>query len=60
MQRMVDAERRCADEREALLDTISDLSTELELSRLLDSCCRAPSRCSAPPAAKRRHTTDQR
>ncbi len=37
MQRMVDAERRCADEREALLDTISDLSTELELSRLLEA-----------------------
>ena len=37
MQRMVDAERRCADEREALLDTISSLSTELELSRLLEA-----------------------
>jgi len=37
MQRMVDAERRRADEREALLDTISDLSTELELSRLLEA-----------------------
>ena len=37
MQRMVEIERRRADEREALLDTISDLSTELELSRLLQS-----------------------
>jgi PAS domain S-box-containing protein len=37
MHRMVDAERRRADEREALLDTISDLSTELELSRLLEA-----------------------
>ena len=31
------AERRRADEREALLATISDLSTELELSRLLEA-----------------------
>ena len=37
MHRMVDAERRRADEREALLDTITDLSTELELSRLLEA-----------------------
>lgn len=37
MHQMVASERRRADEREALLDTISDLSTELELSRLLES-----------------------
>jgi len=37
MQRMVEAERRRADERGALLDTISDLSTELELARLLQA-----------------------
>jgi len=37
MHQMVESERRRADEREALLDTISDLSTELELSRLLES-----------------------
>jgi len=37
MHRLVDAERRRADEREALLDTITDLSTELELSRLLEA-----------------------
>ena len=37
MHRMVATERRRADEREALLDTISDLSTELELSRLLEA-----------------------
>jgi len=37
MHEMVASERRRADEREALLDTISDLSTELELSRLLEA-----------------------
>ena len=37
MHRMVESERRRADEREALLDTISDLSTDLELSRLLEA-----------------------
>ena len=37
MHRIVESERRRADEREALLDTISDLSTELELSRLLEA-----------------------
>ncbi len=37
MHQMVESERRRADEREALLDTISDLSTDLELSRLLEA-----------------------
>ncbi|HEX9165528.1 MAG TPA: response regulator [Gemmatimonadales bacterium] len=36
-QGAAEAERRRADEREALLATISDLSAELELSRLLES-----------------------
>jgi PAS domain S-box-containing protein len=36
-QRILGAERRRADEREALLATIGDLSAELELSRLLDA-----------------------
>jgi hypothetical protein len=35
--RAVEVERRRADEREALLDTITDLSAELELSRLLQA-----------------------
>jgi len=35
--RVVDRERRRADEREALLATITDLSAELELSRLLEA-----------------------
>jgi len=35
--RTVEAERRRANEREALLATITDLSAELELSRLLES-----------------------
>ena len=36
-ERILAAERRRADEREALLATISDLSAELELSRLLEA-----------------------
>ena len=36
-RRLVAAERRRADERQALLDTITDLSGSLELSRLLDA-----------------------
>ena len=36
-QRILSAERRRADEREALLATIGDLSAELELSRLLEA-----------------------
>jgi hypothetical protein len=36
-QRLVAAERRRADERDALLATITDLSAELELSRLLEA-----------------------
>ena len=36
-QLLLAAERRRADEREALLATITDLSTELELSRLLEA-----------------------
>ncbi|HUG27732.1 MAG TPA: response regulator [Gemmatimonadales bacterium] len=35
--RLVEAERRRADEREALLATIADLSAELELSRVLET-----------------------
>jgi len=35
--RLIDAERRRADERQALLDNITDLSGSLELSRLLDA-----------------------
>jgi PAS domain S-box-containing protein len=35
--RVVESERRRADEREALLATITDLSAELELSRLLEA-----------------------
>jgi PAS domain S-box-containing protein len=37
LQRSAEAERHRADEREALLATISDLSAELELSRLLEA-----------------------
>jgi PAS domain S-box-containing protein len=36
-RRLASAERRRADERQALLDTITDLSGSLELSRLLDA-----------------------
>ena len=36
-RRLLGAERRRADEREALLATITDLSAELELSRLLEA-----------------------
>ena len=36
-RRLAAAERRRADERQALLDTITDLSGSLELSRLLDA-----------------------
>jgi PAS domain S-box-containing protein len=36
-RRLATAERRRADERQALLDTITDLSGSLELSRLLDA-----------------------
>jgi hypothetical protein len=35
--RLLEAERRRADEREALLDTIADLSAHLDLHRLLDA-----------------------
>jgi PAS domain S-box-containing protein len=35
--RLLEAERRRANEREALLDTIADLSAELKLNRLLDA-----------------------
>jgi PAS domain S-box-containing protein len=36
-RQLIHEERRRADEREALLDTIADLSSELELSRLLEA-----------------------
>jgi len=35
--RLIDAERRRADEHKALLDTLADLSSELELSRVLQA-----------------------
>ncbi len=35
--RLLDAERRRADEQQALVDTMADLSAELELSRVLDA-----------------------